>query len=901
MAKPYCRLLVLLSFLLPILTSSACAQARFDLTGPKVDIKVTRKGVSLPIASVPNLQPGDQIWLHPDLPPTQSVKYLLIVAFLRGTTNPPPDDWFTRIETWKKEVREEGVTVTVPAEAQQAILFLAPETGGDYSTLRSAVKGTPGIFVRADQDLIEAGFEQARIEKYLEEMKKVPPGDQAALTEHSNLLARTLNLKPNPDCFKRPLEQQFNCLTQTGTQSLLDDGHGKGVVDALSSGPGSDFINQASYTQLAGAGSYSAYVGAIVDLVRLTSSIHTAQYKYIPAIAFPTEASLNLRLNTPPTFHNPKSVIVIGLPAVQKAILPPLRAAEPNHISCLLNPSMVLPIDGAPLVFSTAYTQNLMLHLNLPAGTALPNNAKLDIPLIQDAFQGGLRIAPPEPARHELPVPPEAPAKPVVDRDHTPEIIKSTEKPAPPVAAPKALPEPSTPITGIVKGSWGFDSFTGPTLTVQATPGGEWHIVRTPTTPENLIAGQPNHLEIASTGTSCIDHIGLEPGGQKVDWKLDEQTEVKVETPPEPKPNGKAEPKTRPETASVHPVDLTLNLQHAATPGSIQLAIQQFGSKTPDQLGTKSFAEPAKIESVQYHSGDSSVAITGSGLEEVKQLTLKGAAFLPAPPPESPGPKPPTTLTLALAQAVPVPATRPDEKLQASIQLNDGRTLESATFALAPRPSIAILSRRTTNATASPISLASATEIPLGAQLVFFLKSKSNFPRTEQIEIANADGSLSTRLSLKDKETPLVLQDAHTVLATFDPLKLFGPSSFGPFRLRPITADGAEGEWQPLATIVRLPTLTQLTCTQTQTESCMLTGQSLYLIDSIATTADFKDATPVPEGFVDTTLAIPHPTSPTFYLKLRDDPATIQAVTLPPTPTPSTPKITAHASPNPGH
>ena len=61
--------------------------ARFDLTGPKVEVHVTRAGKTLPIAQVPNLQAGDKIWLHPDLPPTQSIHYLLVAAFLRGTTN----------------------------------------------------------------------------------------------------------------------------------------------------------------------------------------------------------------------------------------------------------------------------------------------------------------------------------------------------------------------------------------------------------------------------------------------------------------------------------------------------------------------------------------------------------------------------------------------------------------------------------------------------------------------------------------------------------------------------------------------------------------------------------------------------------------------------------------------
>src|ERR1700716_1176588 len=81
--------------------------ARFDLAGPKIEARVTRAGKSLPIAYVPNLQPGDKLWLHPDLPPSQSVHYLLIVAFLRGTTNPPPENWFFRIETWNRKTLEE--------------------------------------------------------------------------------------------------------------------------------------------------------------------------------------------------------------------------------------------------------------------------------------------------------------------------------------------------------------------------------------------------------------------------------------------------------------------------------------------------------------------------------------------------------------------------------------------------------------------------------------------------------------------------------------------------------------------------------------------------------------------------------------------------------------------------
>ncbi|MBV9145134.1 MAG: hypothetical protein JO065_04405, partial [Acidobacteria bacterium] len=99
----------------------------FDLAVPNVDVRVERAKATLPISEVPNLQAGDRLWLHPNFPESQSTKYLMIVAFLRGSTNPPPEDWFTRIETWNKDFRDEGTFVTVPDGAEQALIFLAPD------------------------------------------------------------------------------------------------------------------------------------------------------------------------------------------------------------------------------------------------------------------------------------------------------------------------------------------------------------------------------------------------------------------------------------------------------------------------------------------------------------------------------------------------------------------------------------------------------------------------------------------------------------------------------------------------------------------------------------------------------------------------------------------------------
>jgi len=543
------RLTGTLTALLVLSTTLHADPARFDLAGPKIDVHVTRDHRTLPIAQVPNLQAGDKIWLHPDLPPTQSVHYLLVAAFLRGTTNPPPDNWFTEIQTWNKKVREEGVTITVPAEAQQVILFLAPETGGDFSTLRSAVRGRPGVFVRASQDLTEAGFEQARIETYLADMRRVPPDDPKALAEHSDFLARTLNLKPNGDCFKKPIDAQANCLTQAGNQSLLDDGHGQTVAEALSNGSGSAFINQASYTSMAGAGLYSAYVGAVVDLVRLMSGLHTAKYQYIPAISFPSDEALNLRLNTPPSFHDPKSVIVIGLPAIQAAVPPPLRPADPRVVTCLLKPSIVLPVEGAPLVFSTAFAHDLVLHLD-NAGK------ETEVPLTPDAFQGGLVLAH-SPARRPLPLE-------SLSTSASSNEANDEAKPAAAAAATateqtpnKVAPAEATTVSGTVTGFWGFDSFSGPTLRLQDTPGKDWKLLST----DPLIAGKDQHVLLSATGTACLETVKLDPAPNSAFGGAKEQTfkpapdKPTPSTSPSPCPRTIPAPSTSPSssTASTSP------------------------------------------------------------------------------------------------------------------------------------------------------------------------------------------------------------------------------------------------------------------------------------------------------------------------------------------------------------
>jgi hypothetical protein len=860
------RLLLLPILLLFAMESARAADGRFDLVGPKIDVRVTRGNETLPIASVPNLQPGDKLWIHPDLPSSQSVHYLLVCVFLRGTTNPPPPDWFIRIPTWDHKVRDEGAFVTVPPEAQQAVMLLAPETGGDFSTLRSAVDGRPGIFVRASQDLAEAGFEQARIEKYLASIRRVPPSDPADLQKHSDLLARTLALKPNEDCFKRPVDTQFTCLTQTGTQMLLDDGH-QSMVAALSNGPSSDFINAASYTGVAGNGLYSAYVGAIVDLVRIMANLHSAQYQYIPAIAFPQGEALNLRLNTPPSFHNPKSVLVIGLPAVQAAVPPPLRPADAANVACLLKPSVVLPIEGAPLVFSTDFAHDVVLHLNTPPGAP----AEADIPLRPDAFQGGMILQQRDehhvPLRDPIPLP-------------NPDKAEADNTPPAPAPEPKEPAAPTQPepilLTGTIQGRWGFDPFTGPTVSLQQEPGTGWHIVKSPasepgTADAELIAGHSAELLLASNGSACVHTITFRPEGAADD----------LEVP--------FKPSTTPDVANT--LALTLPLQHEVTPGDLHLAIQQYGQPKADKLSAHTFAEPAKIVSVEIRAGDRSLVVNGSNLTQVAKLTLGDLAFTPAADDAALSAN---TLRLALPSDAPAPPTHLDDHLTAHVSLRDGRTLSLPVVVSAARPVITILHKTIEVPPNAAISLPDANDLPLSERLDFTLKTPLPFPRNGQIEIATLDGTLRAVLTLAPSGG-LLLQDPHTIVATLDPLRSFGPSAFGPLHVRAVypaqnaadanqSATGPESpasDWLPLATLVRLPTLTQLQCPADVAQPCTLSGSNLFLIDAISASPSFDDPINVPDGYTGATLTVPHAAAATLFLHLRDDPASVDPATIP--------------------
>jgi len=817
-----CLLLLLLWGL--VSTTLLADGPAFDLAGPKVDVHVKRGAVTLPIGEVPSLQPGDRLWVHPDLPESQSAHFVLIVAFLRGATNPPPPDWFTRVETWNRTVRQEGVFVTVPPEAQQALLFLAPETGGDFSTLRNAVRGRPGAFVRATQDLQAASLDRMRLEAYLAEVKVDSQTDPKLLKVRAELAARSLGIKVDKECFDKPSDQQAPCLVEHTDGLVLDDSGVQSKVEQIATGTGGDLMNQLSYSSLGGAGEFSPYVGAIVDSVRIFASLHTAHFQYIPALALPTTDTLNLRLNVPPSFRDPKSVVVVALPPIEAAKTPPLHPVNPQDKFCAQKPGLVLPAEGAPVVFSTQLAYNLTLHIE---PREIGNGSAIDVPIKADPSQGGL-----------VPINP--------------------------------LPKlPPGGLTAVLRGKWGFDDWEGPRFHLHSAQPGKWSLAAGQGSA--LIVGREDTLRLEDDNSLCVDKVEEVAGGSDpvpLTWKPLTQSSIELAVP-----------------------------LKDASPGPVTFQIFQFGMNAPETLSLRAYAEAAALDRLTLSVGDTVAVLRGKRLDEVARADVDGTLLTPS------------ALSrvqdfdqLLMTAAGSTSNLEPGTAYHASVLLLDGRQLNVPVTVQRPRPQITLLNKgvqEEPSAPPSPVHLGSADDLPVDGRLVFFLRSRVplNFPRKEQVEVAAVDGSFSTALSLAGPG--LMLEDAKTAMGTIDPQASLGASAFGPIQVRAVSADGVTGDWIPLGTLVRLPGFKELRCPHQAARPCTLTGTNLFLAASVAATPDFANSTDVPSDFTGTQLTVPHSSTGALYLRLRDDPATVQTLSLPVTPlgAPATPSPAAGPPP----
>jgi len=457
-----------------VVLASACAPAvlaggaAFDLAGPKLAVTVSRGGVTLPIDEVPSLAEHDVLKVQPDLPSDQSTHFVLVLAFLRGSTNPPPHEWFHACQTWQSPCARTGLTVEVPVGAQQTLVLLAPSTPGDVRTMIDAVTGRPGAFVRAAQILRQAGLERSRLDTYLAALGVMDEGERARLGETTRLLARSLALKVDNACLEDLPEAQVACLMRGQDSLVLNDGHSASLVDNLTSGPSADLALVAANTPALGGGYYGPYVASLLNVGKLVSRMRSVQFQYLPAVADAHDDRLALTLNSPPSFHEPYSVLVAALPSVTTAQPPPMRAVSPEMHYCADRDPLVFAIDGAPLAFSTRYLHDVRLHVE-QGGSAQ------DIAVRADAARGGFVAA---------------------------------------RVAPAAAGDAGGVLRARLRGKWGFDEFRGPSFDlVTADQAGGWTVA----SDDGLVAGRDNLVHLKGAGSDCIASItAADPGGATV-------------------------------------------------------------------------------------------------------------------------------------------------------------------------------------------------------------------------------------------------------------------------------------------------------------------------------------------------------------------------------------------------
>jgi hypothetical protein len=806
----------MISRILPLLVTAGVAladataayaadPAPFDLAGPIVEVTVTRDGKTLPVSQVPNLAVGDRLWIKADLPPTQSAHYIMVAAFLRGATNPPPANWFFLCETWSRRCAQEGLMVSVPQDAQQLLLFLAPETGGDYKTLVNAVRGRPGAFVRASQDLNQATLDRSRLEAYISAIRALDQSDRARLKDAAPLLARSLAIKMDEKCLDRIAEVQAPCLMQGQNSLILNDGHSTSIVEALTSGPASDLAMEASFTPQLSYGYYSPYIASVLDIARILDSFHTAQYQYIPALASQQGDRLALTLNTPPSFNNPKSVLVVALPAIEQPQLPPLHAVDPREIYCARKTPLVLTLYGAPLAFSTGYAHDMTLSLTAKDGKVI------DLAAQADARVGGF----------------------VVD----------------PSALATAAVSDGT--RGSLHGYWGFEKYDGPNFQLASALAQKWDLAAADE--GALIVGREDTVHLTAGSVSCIAGVTLKDSAGrelKTDWTV----------------------------ASPDTVEVKLAMQQAR-PGTVTLLITQYGDSQPQPIQLHAFAEAGRLDSFTLHAGDTQGILRGTRLDEVTRLVVKGIEFMPGKLSSSQGID---QLPMLAAEPAATVLLKQGDTTSAKVTLKDGRVLDLNATVDASRPRVALIGKSvqlSTGSSGSNIQLASQDELPQDAKLTFSVRTQSPaaFTYDEKIEVAAVNRSSSATLGFDNGGITLV--DAEVAVATLDPGRAFGPSAFGPLQFRIITHD-ATGDWQPLATLVRLPMLNDLKCPATRELACRLSGSNLFLVDSVSGNPQFDHAVQVPDGFPGTALPVPRPTDGQLYVKLRDDPSVVNATTL---------------------
>ena len=251
-------------------------------------------------------------------------------------------------------------------------------------------------------------------------------------------------------------------------------------------------------------------------------------------------------------------------------------------------------------------------------------------------------------------------------------------------------------------------------------------------------------------------------------------------------------------------------------------------------------------------------------------------------------------------------ALKEGEAFTAKVVLNYGRILNLETTVASPRPKVTLIGKSAqplASSAANNLQLGDQDELPQNEPLTFSIHAQAPaaFSGDEKVEVGTIHGAYLTTLTLT---SGLILEDSQVAVATLDTGKAFAASAWGPLRFR-VIENGVPGDWQPLATLVRLPVFGDIRCPDSSDQPCRLSGSRLFLVDSVSNDPQFTHPTQVPAGFPGYFLLVPRPSDGQLYVKLHDDPSVVNSITFPaealqppPIATPAASSMPAAQTPN---
>ena len=138
-----------------------------------------------------------------------------------------------------------------------------------------------------------------------------------------------------------------------------------------------------------------------------------------------------------------------------------------------------------------------------------------------------------------------------------------------------------------MKGLWGFEPFEGPQFQLLSTSApNSWKLLSGDE--GKLLAGQANAVHLLSHEAGCTEKISLETDAAKaLTWKADKAGEIELQLPLE-----------------------------KDKPGEVVLKIKEFGIPEAETVTLRAYSNDVKLQSFNYHSGDTTMDVTGAHLEE---------------------------------------------------------------------------------------------------------------------------------------------------------------------------------------------------------------------------------------------------------------------------------------------